>query len=225
MGSSPKSPNSSISSNSNKNKLIDISHYIVELIYIYLPMVVVSDKEYSFIILNSTKKDFLKFTQEKTRLIKDMIDKIFVNINKSPVIYFDAVSYDVYKKEHDKHIHNVINRITFMNYKEFIKEIIYTSFFNDLRNILLDFFNYIQTNIKINDKISDPNIIDIVNKEILRCAIGGYVWFNDEKNKITGAKNINLFMEKQRNKVLTHYEYIEFAADMQNVKTNEYRRR
>jgi hypothetical protein len=225
VGSSPRSSNSPRSSSSNKNKLIDISYDIVELIYIFKDLSEVSDKKYSFMILDSSKIDFLNFTQEKTKLIRDVIDKIFVKINKSSVIYFDVASYDVYKTKYDKQIDNVIYKITFMNYKEFIKEAIYTSFFNDLRIILVEFFDYIQKNIKINDKISDPNIIDTVKKEILRCATGGYMWINDKKNKENGDNNIKSFMEKQKNKVIAYYKYIEFAADMQNVKTNEYRRR
>jgi hypothetical protein len=185
----------------------------------------VSVNKYSFVILDSSKIDFLKFTKEKTKLIKIVIDKIFVKINKSPFIYIDTTSYNIFRAKHYKQINNVIDRITFMNYKDFIKDATYTSFFNDLRNILLEFFDYIQTNIKIHDTIDDQNIKDIVNNEILRCAIGGYVWFNNKGNEKIGDKNIKLFMEKQKNEVTAYYNYTEFRADMMDVKTNAYRNR
>jgi hypothetical protein len=192
-GSSPRSPIISISIK-DKNKLIDISHHIVALINNYKALSEVSAKEYSFNVLDPSKKDFLVFTRNTTKLIKNVIDKIFVEVNESQFISIDTSSYT-------EQINNILIRITPMTTDNFIVETTYTRFFDDLRDALLTFFDYIQKNIKINEGISNKEIIYIFENEILRCAIGGYAWFSDIENKRIGAKNIKLFMNIQINNI------------------------
>ena len=198
-GSNPKSARSPIISISKEDKkeLKDISYDIVELITIYKALSEVSVKNYSFNELGTSKTDFLVETRVKTKLIKEVINKIFVKVKKSQFISIDTHSYEIFSYKYDVQINNIIDRITRMTTNEFIVEATYTRFFVDLHYVLLIFFDLIQKNIKINGDISDIEIINIVDNEILRCAKGGYTWFSDTKNKEIGNKNIKLFIEIQ----------------------------
>lgn len=202
-GSSPRSGSSPIISISkeDKNELKDISFDIVKLIKIYKSLSEVSVNEYSFSVLDTTKTDFLVFTRVTTKIIKEMIDNIFVKVKNSQFISIDTSSYEIFSSKYDVQINDIIDRITQMTTKDFIVETKYTIFFADLRFALLTFFDYIQTYITINDGISDEGIIDIVDNEILRCAKGGYAWFSDKENKRIGANNIKQFMDIRGNTI------------------------
>jgi hypothetical protein len=203
-------------SNEDKKELKSISFDIVKLINNYKALSEVSVEKYSFNVLDTSKTDFLVFTRAKTKLIKEVIDTIFVKIKKSKFISIDTSSYEIFMSKYDVQINNIIERITQMTTNDFIVEAKYTIFFADLRYALLTFFDYIQKNIKINDGISDEGIIDIVDNEILRCAKGGYAWFSNRKNKETGDNNIKQFMEirgkiiqeREREREREHEEFI-----------------
>ena len=163
------------------------------------------------------KKDYLEFTQENTKLIKDVIDKIIIQINNSPFILFSP-SYNEFIKEHNKQIKGVIDKITIMTDIEFTNKANYTSFFNDLRSILNNFFDYIKNNIIIDVSISDEEIINIVNNQILKSAKEYYNWINNKINQQKGEEKIEKFMEIKRNELLSHYAHLDFVADMMHYR-------
>lgn len=197
VGSSPISTRSPIISISkkDKDKLIDISHDIVKLVNIYHALGHVSVLKYSFSVLDISKTDFLEFTRDNTKLIKEVIKKIFVEVEKSKFIYIDTLSYIEIFIEYDVLIDNFIDRITHMTTNDFIEGAV--GFFDDLPKLLLKFFDYIKTNIKIKGDIYDKEIINVVNNEILRCAKEGYVWFSNTGSISNAAININKFMRTE----------------------------
>lgn len=194
-GSSPRSPNTSFSA-ADEKELISISFDIAKLVHIYYALSNVSVKDYSFSELEvnkrDKKKDFLVFTRVNTELIKMKIEEIFVKVNSSKFISIDTRTYKDFRTIYDGRIDYIIKKIIKMTTIKFIGEAV--GFFNDLRMLLLMFFDYIKENIKINDDIDDEDIIDIVNNEILRCAKGGYDWFSNTKNITNSTNNIKLFI-------------------------------
>lgn len=190
-GSSPRSPITSFGA-ADKKKLIDISFDIAELVHIYYALSNVSVKDFSFSELGTSKRDFLVFTRVKTEIIKMMIDDIFVKVNSSKFIYIDTHTYKNFRTKYNVMIDDIIKKIIKMTTINFIAEAV--GFFNDLRKLLLEFFDYIKENIKIYDDIDNEEIKGIVNNEILRCAKEGYDWFSNTKNITNSTNNINLFI-------------------------------
>ena len=182
VGGVGSSPINSISVEDN-NKLIDISNDIVKLVHIYKDLSDLPDSKYSF-----TGHLVLSRIKTKTKSIKEVIKKIFVEVEKSKFIYIDTPSYIELFIEYDGLINNLIDRITRMTTNDFIVGTTYTKFFDDLYKLLLKFFHYIKTNIKINGDIPDEKILENAN--------GGYEWFYE--NKEICDNNIRLFMEIQR---------------------------
>jgi hypothetical protein len=217
---SGNSPSISISKEDKKKEIdisYDISYHLVALINNYKALSEVSVNKYSFKELDTSKTDFLIFTQVTTKKIRDEIDEIFVKINKLQFISIDTSTYNIFRLKYDVDINRIINRINLLTTNEFINEAI--EFFDYLRNVLLIFFYYIQTNIKINAGISDKEIIKVVNAEILRCAIGGYAWLSDKKNKELGDKNIKLFMDIRRENIKER-ERAEFLKNIKIERTH-----
>ena len=129
VGGVGSSPINSISVEDN-NKLIDISNDIVKLVHIYKDLSDLPDSKYSF-----TGHLVLSRIKTKTKSIKEVIKKIFVEVEKSKFIYIDTPSYIELFIEYDGLINNLIDRITRMTTNEFIVEATYTRFFVDFQKI------------------------------------------------------------------------------------------
>jgi hypothetical protein len=110
--------------------------------------------------------DLLRLTKEQSILIKKKIDKIFVKINKSSLIYVDDTSYDVFRAKHDK-LFAQLEKITdgfIGQYKDTThkKVVIYNiglrNIFIILFEILKIFFEYMETDVKIYGGISNEDM-------------------------------------------------------------------
>jgi hypothetical protein len=185
VGSKSSSSKSSSSSSSKSNSASQISKEENILFNI--------GSAFSYLILNYGKLfekearinkfmviDLLRFTKKQTGLIKKKIDKVFVKIKTSTLIYIDDTSYDVFRKKHDKLI-TQLEEITdsfIEQYKDIAQKrvVLYSP---DLRNIfvilfeiLRKFFEYIQKEVKIYGGISkeDMRYVDgYIKDEVKTC--------------------------------------------------------
>ena len=110
--------------------------------------------------------DLLRLTKKQSILIRKKIDKIFVKINKSSLIYVDDTSYDVFRTKHDK-LFAQLEKITdgfIEQYKDTThkKVVIYNiglrNIFIILFEILKIFFEYMETDVKIYVGISNEDM-------------------------------------------------------------------